>query len=65
LTSDFSAAYVHLDRAFHYLSGDDETSSRARDALGLLMDAVATAKYTRRDKAEVLQFPRPSVRARR
>ena len=60
LTSDFSAARVHLERAYHYLRGDDETSRSACEALDLLIEAVAEAQH-RRSEAEVLEFPR-SVR---
>ncbi|TPI53787.1 hypothetical protein FJ959_15355 [Mesorhizobium sp. B2-2-4] len=57
LTSDFSAARVHLERAYHYLRGDDETSRSACEALDLLIEAVAEAQH-RRSEAEVLEFPR-------
>ncbi|TJW70284.1 MAG: hypothetical protein E5X43_34745, partial [Mesorhizobium sp.] len=35
MTSDFAAAHLHLERACHYLRGDDETSSAARAALDI------------------------------
>lgn len=54
--SDFAAARVHLQRAFDYLYGDDETSKQAREALDLLIEAVATVEH-RRPKAEVLLHP--------
>jgi len=56
LTSDFSAARSHLDRAYYHLRGRDETSLRARDALDILIEAIATAEHTR-PPGEILQFP--------
>ena len=47
MTSDFAAAHLHLERACHYLRGDDETSSAARAALDILIDAIAAAQYKR------------------
>jgi hypothetical protein len=47
LTSDFSAARVHLERAYHYLRGDDETSRAACEALDLIIEAVAAAECAR------------------
>ena len=38
LTSDFSAARIHLERAYHYLRGNDETSRLACEALDLHLD---------------------------
>ena len=55
LTSDFSAARVHLERAYHYLRGNDELSRRACEALDLLIESVAQAEW-RRPSAEVLEF---------
>jgi hypothetical protein len=58
MTSDFSAARVHLDRAHHYLRGDDPVSQRGREALDLLIEAVAVEEFRRpRQNAEVLRFP--------
>lgn len=58
MTSDFSAARVHLDRAYHYLRGDDEMSRRGREALDLLIEAVAVEEFKKpRQNAEVLSFP--------
>ena len=61
LTSDFSAARVHLERAYHYLRGDDETSRSACDALDLLIEAVTEAQH-KRPKAGVLEFPQSPAR---
>ncbi|MER9057060.1 hypothetical protein NKJ02_25920 [Mesorhizobium sp. M0213] len=57
MTSDFAAAHLHLERACHYLRGDDETSRTARAALDLLVDAIVAAQYTR-PPADVVEFPR-------
>ncbi|AZN98107.1 MAG: hypothetical protein EOQ42_31050 [Mesorhizobium sp.] len=58
MTSDFSAARVHLDRAYHYLRGDDPMSRRGREALDLLIEAVAVEEFKQpRQNAEVLAFP--------
>ncbi|RWB36783.1 MAG: hypothetical protein EOR30_31950 [Mesorhizobium sp.] len=58
MTSDFSAARVHLDRAYHYLRGDDPMSRRGREALDLLIEVVAVEEFKQpRQDAEVLMFP--------
>ncbi len=54
--SDFSAARVHLERAYDYLRGNDQTSGSAREALDLLIEAVAIAEC-RRPKVQVLPYP--------
>ncbi|TIL47100.1 MAG: fumarate hydratase, partial [Mesorhizobium sp.] len=46
-----------LERACHYLRGDDETSSAARAALDILIDAIVAAQY-KRPPADVVEFPR-------
>ncbi|OBQ79802.1 hypothetical protein [Mesorhizobium sp. WSM3873] len=56
MKSDFAAAHLHLDRACHYLRGDDETSRTALAALDLVIEAVATALHPR-PEAEVVPFP--------
>ncbi|RWC23783.1 MAG: hypothetical protein EOS56_18135 [Mesorhizobium sp.] len=61
LTSDFSAARIHLERAYHYLQGNDETSRTACDALDLLIETVAEAQH-RRPEAGVLEFPQSTAR---
>lgn len=60
LTSDFSAALVHLERAYHYLRGNDATSRSVCEALDLLIETVAEAQY-RRPEAGVLEFPRSTA----
>ena len=58
MTSDFSAARVHLDRAYHYLRGDDPMSRRGREALDLLIEAVAVEEFKQPSQnADVLMFP--------
>ncbi|TJV37737.1 MAG: hypothetical protein E5Y02_32130 [Mesorhizobium sp.] len=64
LTSDFSAARVHLERAYHYLRGNDETSRAACDALDLLIETVAEAQH-RRPEVGVVEFPRSTARQNR
>ena len=64
LHSDFSAARLHLDRAYDSLRGDDETSCKAREALDLLIEAIVTAEYAR-PRGEILAFPRKAQRGRR
>jgi len=61
LTSDFSAARIHLERAYHYLRGSDETSRSACEALDLLIEMVAEAQH-RRPEAGVLEFPQAAAR---
>ncbi|WP_083355265.1 hypothetical protein [Mesorhizobium sp. ORS 3428] len=56
MKSDFAAAHLHLDRACHYLRGDDETSRAALAALDLVIEAVAAAQYAR-PEAQVVPFP--------
>jgi hypothetical protein len=58
VASDFSAARLHLERAYHYLSGGDDTSRKACEALDVLIEAVAVAECTR-PKGEVVTFPGP------
>ncbi|RUT80584.1 hypothetical protein [Mesorhizobium sp. M7A.T.Ca.TU.009.02.1.1] len=61
LTSDFSAARIHLERAYHYLQGNDEMSRAACEALDLLIEAVTEAQH-RRPEAGVLEFPQSTAR---
>ena len=60
LTSDFSAARIHLERAFHSLRGSDEISQKACEALDLLVDAVIKAE-TKRSSCKILAFPNPML----
>ena len=61
LTSDFSAARIHLERAYHYLRGNDETSRLTCEALDLLIETVAEAQH-RRPEPGVLEFPPQTAR---
>jgi hypothetical protein len=56
MKSDFAAAHLHLERACHYLRGDDGTSSHARATLDLLIEAIVAAQYTR-PACDVVEFP--------
>ncbi|UCI10277.1 hypothetical protein FJ974_21500 [Mesorhizobium sp. B1-1-8] len=56
MKSDFAAAHLHLERACHYLRGDDQTSRTTLAALDLLIEAVAAAQYAR-PLGEVVEFP--------
>ena len=56
MKSEFSAARVHLERAYDALHGDDETSNKTREALDLLIEAVAVAEYSR-PSATVINLP--------
>jgi len=60
MKSDFAAAHLHLERACHYLRGDDETSQKALAALDLLIEAIAAAQYAR-SETNVLAFPRAAT----
>ena len=59
MKSDFAAAHLHLDRACHYLRGDDDVSRAALAALDLVIEAIAAAQYAR-PSADVLPFPHQS-----
>lgn len=61
LTSDFSAAHIHLERAYYYLRGNDETSRSARDTLDLVIEAVVEAQH-RRPSTGVVEFPQSTAR---
>ncbi len=45
MASDFAHARELLEHAWLKLSGDDETSVKSRQALDLLIEAVASADY--------------------
>ncbi|MBZ9675676.1 hypothetical protein [Mesorhizobium sp. ES1-1] len=61
MTSDFTAAHVHLERACYYLRGNDETSRSLRDTLDLVIEAVVEAQH-RRPSTEVVEFPHQAAR---
>lgn len=54
--SDFSAARMHLERAYVCLNGTDETSRNAREAIDLLIEAIATKVLQELD-SKVITFP--------
>ncbi|WP_274630260.1 hypothetical protein [Arvimicrobium flavum] len=56
MKSDLFAARQHLEKAFDCLSGDDELGRRAREALGIILDAIAVVEH-RRPTAEIIAFP--------
>jgi hypothetical protein len=56
MSSDFAAARLHLDRAYHYLRGSDATSRMTREALDLLIEEVATAEFAR-PRGVVVELP--------
>ncbi len=57
MNSDFSAARLHLDRAYHYLRGADETSQKACEALALLIEAITVEEFRQpRRTATLLKF---------
>lgn len=57
MSSDFSAARLDLERAYHHMLGNDETSRRVCEALDLLIEAVATAEC-QRPETNVVPFRR-------
>jgi hypothetical protein len=57
MPSNFAQARELLEHAWLQLSGDDETSVKTRQALDLLIEAVAKAEYTR-PPAEIIEFTR-------
>ena len=63
MTSDFAAARAHLDRACHYLQGDDEISRNARQGLDILLEAVIMAEHLK-PTAKVIRFPTAAQRFR-
>lgn len=56
MASDFSTARALLEEAYEHLHGNDRTSQEARRALDLLMEALATAEFSRKP-AVVIPFP--------
>jgi len=48
MVSNFSAARVHLQRAYDCLKGGDKVSGKTREALDILIDVIATAESHKR-----------------
>jgi hypothetical protein len=63
MISDFAVARLRLEQAYHHLSGDDEVSVRAREALDLLIEATACEQFKRPTlSAKVLNFPESNLK---
>ena len=56
MKSDFAAAQLHLQRAYDYLKGTDEVSSKVCQTLDVLIEVVAT-KDCRIDRGKIIRFP--------
>lgn len=54
---NLGAARRHLEAAFECLSGDDQFSDAARDAVSMLIDSIITLEHRPR-AAKVLPFSR-------
>lgn len=66
MDSDFSAARLLLEQAGQQLQGPDDFSAKTRQALDLLIEAVAAEQYRRPARsATVLAFPSRDGRHRR
>jgi hypothetical protein len=66
MISDFSAARLRLEQAYYHLDGDDEVSVRAREALDLLIEAMAYEQFKRPTvSARVLNFPKSQLNRKR
>ena len=58
MQSDFARARMFLERAFDALQANDELSVRAREALGLLIEACLKREHSRAmNAANVTYFP--------
>lgn len=57
MRSDFDAARVNLELAYQSLSGDDEFSVQAREAIELLVKAVTDVQAIRQLPVNVAVFP--------
>jgi hypothetical protein len=56
--SNFGLARLHLERAFAEIRDSDELSVRAREALGLLIEACMAREHSRTASiANVARFP--------
>ena len=62
MQSNFSGARFHLERAFVALHGKDEFTVRAREALGILIDASVSMEFPMTASAEVVRFPNRTER---
>ncbi len=57
MSSTFSAARRHLEEAHRILCEDDELSTKSRQALAILIDALLAAEYSSGNKGNVIDFP--------
>lgn len=65
MKSDFAAARLHLDRAYHYLRGNDEASRKMCEKLDVLLESVIAAEFAK-PVARVVQLSSQQIgRARR
>jgi hypothetical protein len=64
MSSDFINARIHLENARHALAGSDATSCKAREALDLLIEAVATAGRVRPKAVLIELFGAGTMRRR-
>lgn len=55
MKSDFAAARLHLDRAYHYLRGNDEASRKMCEKLDVLLESVIAAEFAK-PTARVVQL---------
>jgi hypothetical protein len=59
MPSNFGHARELLEQAWLQLSGDDETSQKSRQALDILIEAVATVEHSKPYRqAEIIDFRR-------
>lgn len=57
MPSNFALARHHLEQAWLQLSGSDETSVKSRQALDILIEAIATIEHMMpRREAEIIEF---------
>ncbi|MGE0281216.1 MAG: hypothetical protein AB7P20_11485 [Rhizobiaceae bacterium] len=56
MSSDLPTARAHLEAALDELSGDDEFSNLARQAIGMMIDSILALEH-RRTSATVVPFP--------
>lgn len=66
MTSDFSSARMLLEQAYDHLHGSDEVSVKTREALDLIIEAIAAAQFRRPTHvAKVLRFPKRHLKTNR
>ncbi|RUM96278.1 hypothetical protein EET67_19135 [Pseudaminobacter arsenicus] len=66
MTSDFSAARPLLEQAYHHLQGNDDFSVKTREALDLIIEAIAAEQFRRPTHvAKILEFPSPHLKTNR